>query len=192
VLLGVLVVGFVLMKLVGSAGSGGPSSNLSTAARADTAASQPATGGRGGPVDPERLNVHLEALEADRPATGETERNPFRVRPAPPPPPPPVISVPLKPDGANAGPITPPGPPHPPPAPPITVKFIGVLDLNDGSKIAVFADCSAGRRQAQAREGGIIDGRYRLVKIGVQSVIIEHLDGRGRTTLAQGGQECVK
>ena len=34
------------------------------------------------------------------------------------------------------------------------------------------------------------DGRYRLVKIGLESVVIEHLDGRGRTTVAKGGQEC--
>ena len=72
------------------------------------------------------------------------------------------------------------------------MKFIGVFDLADGSRIALFTDCSAGRHQAQAREGGTVDGRYRLVKIGAESVIIEHLDGRGRTTLAKGGHECVK
>ena len=88
-------------------------------------------------------------------------------------------------------PPAPVGPPPPPPPPPITVKFIGILDLADGTRIAVFTDCSAGRRQAQAREGGTVDGRYRLVKIGRESVVIEHLDGRGRTTLAAGGQECV-
>jgi hypothetical protein len=43
-----------------------------------------------------------------------------------------------------------------------------------------------------AREGGTIDGRYRLVRLQTTSVVVEHLDGRGRTTLAQGGQECVK
>jgi hypothetical protein len=64
------------------------------------------------------------------------------------------------------------------------VKFIGVLDRADGSRLAMFSDCSAGRHQSTAREGGTVDGRYRLVKIGRESVIIEHLDGRGRTTLA--------
>jgi hypothetical protein len=82
--------------------------------------------------------------------------------------------------------------PPAPPLPPITVKFIGVFNLADGSTIALFTDCSAGRHQSQAREGGTVDGRYRLVKIGNESVIIEHLDGRGRTTLAKSGQECVK
>ena len=57
--------------------------------------------------------------------------------------------------------------------------------------MAVFVDCSVGRRTAQAQEGGIVDGRYRLVKIGLESVVIEHLDGSGRTTLAQTGQECA-
>jgi hypothetical protein len=189
VLLAVLLAAFLILRFAGSAGQDNPSSNVPSTPRTEAAGAQAAAGRRGG-VDPARLDVHLEALTAERPATGETERNPFRFRPAPAPPPPPPVSAPIRP--SNPGPATPPGPPPPPPAPPITVKFIGVLDLADGTRIAVFTDCSAGRRQSQAREAGIIDGRYRLVKIGVQSVIIEHLDGRGRTTLAQGGQECVK
>ena len=40
-----------------------------------------------------------------------------------------------------------------PQPPPITVKFIGVLDRADGSRLALFADCSAGRHRSHAREG---------------------------------------
>ena len=194
VLLGVLVVAFVAMKLLGSAAPSRPASNTRRASQAAlTEASQPT--GRGSTqgthsavIDPASLDVHLESLAEPRPVEGSTDRNPFRFRPPPPPPPPPTPPKPT-------GPPTPPpevGPPPPPPPPPITVKFIGVIDKEDGTKLAIFTDCSAGRRQSVAREGGTIDGRYRLVKLQTTSVIVEHLDGRGRTTLAQGGQECVK
>ena len=185
-LLGLTIVFALVVKLRDSAGSGAPASNPSTPVARQPA---PASGGRG-QVDASSLDVHLEQLEAERRFEAESERNPFRFRPAPPPPPPPVTK---KPEPEPLVPTAPPGPPPPPPPAPITVKFIGVVDRADGTTLAVFADCSGGgRRQAMAREGGIIDGRYRLVKIGKESVVIEHLDGRGRTTLAAGGQECVK
>jgi hypothetical protein len=189
VLLGIVAAAFLVMKLTGSAGPNRQPSNASAPRPAQTA--QAGGRGRGSGIDPSALDVHLESLAAERPSAGETERNPFRFRPAPPPPAPPPVSRPA-PAPTNSAPPVPIGPPPPPAPPPITVKFIGVIDKEDGTKLAVFTDCSAGRRQAQAREGGTVDGRYRLVKIGMQSVIIEHLDGRGRTTLAQGGQECVK
>jgi hypothetical protein len=34
------------------------------------------------------------------------------------------------------------------------------------------------------QEGQVLDGRYRLVKIGLESVIVSYLDGSGRRTLA--------
>lgn len=188
-LLGLTVVAAAAMKLMGSASPGTAASNSSSRERAAAQARPDPSGKPGGPIDPAVLDVHLEVLEAERPAATEAQRNPFRFRPPPAPPAPPVERTPAP------APMTPPGaiaPPPPPPPPPITVKFIGLIDRADGSRLAVFTDCSAGRRQTQAREGGTVDGRYRLVKIGRESVIIEHLDGRGRTTLAAGGQECVK
>jgi hypothetical protein len=192
--LGVLVAAFLVMKFAGSASPAPPASNPRRAAQtqAQAALADPSQAGRATKntaVDPSSLDVHLEALSAPRPVEGSTERNPFRFRPAPPPPAP---AAPAKPPGPAPAPEGPIGPPPPPPPPPITVKFIGVIDKEDGTKLAVFTDCSAGRRQSVAREGGTIDGRYRLVKLQTTSVIVEHLDGRGRTTLAQGGQECVK
>ena len=188
-LLGLAIVAWVAMKLMGSATPTVPASNPRTApppAVLQDKTDAPAAARRR--VDSSELDVHLEVLEVARPGATEVARNPFRFRPPPPPPPPPVSSKPVGP----APPPVPVGPPPPPPPPPITVKFIGGFDLADGSKIANFTDCSVGRRQSQAREGGVVDGRYRLVKIGNESVIIEHLDGRGRTTLAKTGQECVK
>ena len=191
VLLGVLVAAFLAMKFFGSAGPSQPASTPRRPPQAALTAATPATAGRGpqnAVVDPASLDVRLESLAEPRPVEGGAERNPFRFRPPPPPPPPPT---PPKPTGPPP-PAPEVGPPPPPPPPPITVKFIGVIDKEDGTKLAIFTDCSAGRRQSVAREGGTIDGRYRLVKLQTTSVIVEHLDGRGRTTLAQGGQECVK
>jgi hypothetical protein len=190
VLLGVVVAAFLAMKFLGSAGPSQPASNARRPPQAALTDATAATTGRGtqhaAGVDPANLDVHLESLAEPRPVEGGAERNPFRFRPPPPPPAP----TPPKPIGppTPAPEVTPP----PPPPPPITVKFIGVIDKEDGTKLAIFTDCSAGRRQSVAREGGTIDGRYRLVKLQTTSVIVEHLDGRGRTTLAQGGQECVK
>jgi hypothetical protein len=189
-LLGLTVVAAAAMKLMGSASPGTAASNSSSQARAAAQARPDPSGRPGGPIDPSVLDVHLEVLEAERPAATEAQRNPFRFRPPPAPPPPPPAAG--KPSAAPMPPPMPTGPPPPPPPPPITVKFIGLLDRADGTRLAVFSDCSAGRRQSHAKEGETVDGRYRLVKIGRESVIIEHLDGRGRTTLASGGQECVK
>jgi hypothetical protein len=68
------------------------------------------------------------------------------------------------------------------------LKFIGVLEFPNKGKLAVFSDC---RTTMRGREGDIIDGRYRLVRIGVESVVMEYADGRGQTTIRMSGQECV-
>lgn len=138
-----------------------------------------------GTVKPADLDVRLEELKQPRPAAQPSERNPFRFY-VPPPPPPPVTERPVVP----VGPPPPPPPPPdltPPPPPPIPLKFIGKLETR-GGVIAAFSDC---RTTMRGKEGDIIDGRYRLVKIGVESVVMEYLDGRGRTTIRESGQECV-
>ena len=84
-----------------------------------------------------------------------------------------------------AGPI---GPPQPPPPPPITLKYIGLLEVGNGEKVAAFSDC---RSTMRGKEGDVIGGQYRLVHIGTESVVMEYVDGRGRTTIRQSGQECV-
>jgi len=139
-------------------------------------------------VMPADLDVRLGELGQPRPATGASERNPFRFYT--PPPPKPVESP-----GGSRGyvpPPPPPGPetpPPPPPPPPIPLKFIGTVDGPPSvGKIAVFSDC---RTTMRGKEGDIIDGRYRLVRIGVESVVMEYADGRGRTTIRESGQECV-
>ena len=76
----------------------------------------------------------------------------------------------------------------PPPPPPILLKFIGTVEPKPGDKVAAFSDC---RYTFRGREGDIIDGRYRLVRIGAESVVMEYVDGRGRTTIRLSGQDCV-
>jgi hypothetical protein len=176
--LAVVVVVFLMMKFWPSGRAPAPLPTREAArARAD------------GQVDPEDLKVRLEALEQKHPGPGDTERNPFRFQPRAEPPPPGGYKPPPGPTGPPQPPPGPPPPPPPPPGPPpIPLKFIGIVQADATGKVAAFSDC---RATFQGREGAIIDGRYRLVKIGVQSVEMEYLDGRGRTTIRMSGQECV-
>lgn len=136
-------------------------------------------------VQPADLEVHLDALKEPRPDAQSSERNPFRfyVKPPPPPPTDEGIRQPLPPVAS-----VPTGPPSPPPPPPIPLKYIGLLTVAGGEKVAAFSDC---RSTMRGKEGDIIAGQYRLVHIGNESVVMEYIDGRGRTTIRQSGQECV-
>jgi hypothetical protein len=129
-------------------------------------------------IDPADLVVRLEALNESRPAAGPVERNPFRFQPKAPPPPKPGESRPTPP----VNPVPPPDT-GPPPPPPIPLKFIGIVE-KQGLKLAAMSDC---RSTYYGTEGQIIDGRYRLVRIGVESMVIEYADGRGRTTVRLEG-----
>ena len=76
--------------------------------------------------------------------------------------------------------VTPVGPPLPPPPPPIPYRFIGILPGVPGQgRIAVLTD---GRSVVHGRVNDVIEGRYRIVQIGEESLQIEHFDGRGRQT----------
>jgi hypothetical protein len=129
--------------------------------------------------------VNLDALNAERPEPAEGTRNPFRFKPPPaPPPPPPIVKPPVEKTGV---PSVTPGPSEPPPPPRITLKYIGdVADpQKQGAKIAVLTD---GRNVFHGREGEVIEGRYRILRIGVESVDLAYIDGRGRQTIRQTGQ----
>lgn len=126
-------------------------------------------------------DVHLRVLADARPGPeGAAQRNLFRFKPkAPPPAPPrvervaePVVSVPS-------------GPPPPPPLAPIAMRFIGLVEAQEhAQKIAILSD---GRGIYQGREGDIIEGRYRILRIGIESVDMAYLDGRGRQTIRLSG-----
>jgi hypothetical protein len=120
--------------------------------------------------------VQLGKLEPvpDEPAA---TRNPFRFGTKPVPPPPVSAYVPP--------PAPPPGPPPPPPVPPIPLKFIGRTVMPDRRVVASLSD---GKGTAlRGMEGQIIDGRYRIVKIGEESIVMESVNGTGRQTLQLRG-----
>ncbi len=132
--------------------------------------------------------VQLAALEADRAGPSDTARNPFRFKPKAAPAPPKSVAPPRPEALAPPSPGTPGAggpPPGPPPPPPIALKFIGLVEKSNGFKVAVLTD---GRTTLYGREGDIIDGRYRIVKIGVESIELTYADGRGRQTVRLTGQ----
>jgi len=129
-------------------------------------------------------DVHLEALQRERAKPGDVDRNLFRFesKPAPPPAPGPVTPRPAEP----VAPPMPTGPPPPPPIPPIPFKFIGILEVPGQSRrVAILSDP---RGVYHGREGDIIEGRYRILKIGTESVEMAEVDGRGRQTIRLSGQ----
>ncbi len=134
-------------------------------------------------TQPGDLDVRLEALKQPPPEPDDASRNPFRfyVKPPPPPPPPkPVVAPPPPPTIDLNAP-----PPPPPPPPPIPLKFIGTLEQGK-TRVAIFSD---GRGiPLYAPEGKLVLGQYKVVKIGVESVVMEYADGRGRQTIPMRGQ----
>jgi hypothetical protein len=156
-----------------------------TPAEAPAAPSNRVTGTTGQPRTAAQMpvaDVKLELLQAQREEVPEGDRNPFRFRPkAPPPAPPrpPVVERPVV--------TAPPLPQGPPPPPPIPLKFIGLLSApTQAGRIAIMAD---GRGNTfQAREGDIIEGRYRLLRIGADSAELAYPDGRGRQVIRLSGQ----
>jgi hypothetical protein len=135
-----------------------------------------------GPVE----EVKLAKLDQEWPAPGETRRNPFTMAPAPPPPSAAAAGGASKPaDTPVAAPPAATGPPPPPPIPPITLKFIGVISSDSLGKIAGLSD---GKFVYRGREGQTIEGRYRIVKIGEESIQIEYLNGTGRQTIRLSGK----
>jgi hypothetical protein len=180
-LFGVVAVGALIYTTWPAAEPKSPPSNQGRDARKP----QPTNGATGS------LEVRLDELKQTSPGSAEATRNPFRFYVKPPPPPPPPQRFPKPGDKDYVPPAPPPPGPGqpgyvPPPPPPITIKFIGVLE-KDGSKWAIFSD---GKGQPQyAREGQTVLGQYKLLKIGVESVTMSYLDGRGVQTIPMRGGE---
>jgi len=128
--------------------------------------------------------INLKLLERERGELSAPDRNPFRFErrasAAPPPrqqakrPPAPI-------DVAPSGPLP------PPPPPPIPLRFIGYLQPSDApGRVAVLSD---GRGNVfNGKEGDVIEGRYRLLRVGDNSADLIYLDGRGRQTIRLSGQ----
>jgi len=102
---------------------------------------------------------------------GGGRRNIFRME-APPPPPPPVMPTPVQPVR-----VEPTGPPPPPPPPPITLKFFGFANRSGEAKKVFLSD---GDEVFVAKEGDIVNRRYKIVQISNTSVLVEDVLNNNR------------
>ncbi|MCU1339797.1 MAG: hypothetical protein JWO19_5378 [Bryobacterales bacterium] len=102
----------------------------------------------------------------------------------PPPPPPPKVN-PINPQPLKAEvkqPDAPKGPAPPPPPPPIPLKFYGYSGaLRSTVRRAFFLD---GEDIVQAGENETIRNRYKILRIGVNSAVVEDTVAKNQQTLA--------
>jgi hypothetical protein len=182
VLLGALVVLLVAALWWNVGGGGGDQALPAISARAGAAPQRPgarATGAAPALVE----TVALAELQAPAPEPVTAGRNPFRFQAAAAPPPPPDEDA--RPDGRGVPPAGGPFVQGPAGPPPIPLRFIGTVDeVSRHLKLAVLSD---GRNVFYGREGDIIEGRYRIVRIGVESIEMTHVDGRGQQTIRLSG-----
>jgi hypothetical protein len=143
--------------------TGVPASNTKT----------PRAAAAGPAILPEPVRLAALGAAGEAPAAG---RNPFRFGAHPPPPAPPAAKRP---------PPPPPAPPPPPPAPQVPLRLTILTTLPGGQRAAQLKDPSGA--VFVAVEGQIIDGRYRLLKIGNMSVVVSFLDGSGQRTIPLNG-----
>lgn len=124
-------------------------------------------------------SLKLAALEAVHEET-QGDRDPFGFGVPPrspaPPPPPPARPMPAP---------EPPRPQGPPPRPQIPVKFLGFAE--DPARPGKLVSLSFNGAVVLAREGDVVDGKYRLVKVGLESIVMAYLDGQGQQTIRQSG-----
>ena len=150
----------------------------------DVAAAPSGTGAtsnqRGAP--PGVTGLKLDLLRAEHDKLPAAERDLFRFKPKAPPPAP-AIRRPV----ATGVPMGPPAPAAPPPPPPIPLKMIGMVEApRETGRVAVLADTRG--NVFYGKEGDIIDGRYRVVRINIDTAELAYLDGRGRQILRLSGQ----
>jgi hypothetical protein len=135
-------------------------------------------------IDP-TLHLGLLAKLRNLPMEGGA-RSVFKEGAPPPPPPSPVTIVPTpivtKLAGpANAEPPKPTGPPPPPPPPPIPLKFYGYANQQKGGpKRAFFLE---GEDIFVAGENETVHNRYKIIKIGVNSAVVEDTTDKHQQTL---------
>lgn len=168
----IVVAAFALYTWLRPGDDATPAPATSTAAQA--AAKQPAKPGakKGAPVllaqslDP---TLRLDLLKTSEEVTYKGSGRDIFTSQAPPP----EIPKPTK-------PVIDIGPPKPPPPPPIPLKFYGFSGSKTGPK-QVFL--SKGDDIFIAKEGQIVDRRYKILKIGPNSIEVEDVLNNNRQTL---------
>jgi hypothetical protein len=169
----VIVAAFALYNWVFSNQDADTATAATTVAGTSAASQKPGkTGARKGgnvllaqSLDP---TLRLDVLKSSEDVTYKgSGRDIFQNQPEPPP----VTTI---------KPVIDTGPPVPPPPPPIPLKFYGFSGNKSGPK-QVFL--SKGEDIFIAKEGQIIDRRYRILKIGPNSVEVEDVLTNNRQTL---------
>jgi len=179
----VLAVALVVLAIVGYRAWSLTSATPASSSNGQSTAGAATANRRGPGANAEAPVVHLDELDQNRPKPSGPERNLFRFKPKAPPPPPP--------NAERTAPTAPVAPPPrvnagPPPPPPITLKFIGIIDRGAGQpKIAVLTDGVG--PPIHGVEGGTVAGKYRILRIGAESIEMAYLDGRGRQTIRLSG-----
>jgi hypothetical protein len=153
-----------------------PSTAATTAATSNTQRA----GGSADKKIPMPDPVRLANLEA-APEASQPERNPFRFGQKPLPPPPPA------PPPAPYVPPPPTLPPAPQGPPEIKLKCLGIEQVKDTKQwLGGLQDPDSGAT-FWVVEGMIIDGKYKVVKVAADSVVVSYRDGTGMKSLRPGG-----
>ncbi len=134
-------------------------------------------------IDP-TLRLDLLAKVQEVPLEGSGARSVFQFSSPPPPPLPKEPKIMPKLPGGKAAEQPKPveaGPPKPPPPPPINLKYYGFTSARGAArKTAFFLD---GEDILVAAEGDLVKKRYKVVRIGVNSVVMEDVDSKSQQTL---------
>jgi hypothetical protein len=176
-LVGVMAALLVVMVIIHSFGTPGTAPG--------TTGSATGRGPQGKTSDAGVPDVRLELLQREEAAFQNPVRNPFRFERRQTPGV--QASGPRRPRQVVEAPPQPVGPIPDPPPPPIPLRFIGFLQPKSGvGRIAVLSD---GRGTViDGKEGDVIEGRYRLLRVGNDSADLVYLDGRGKQTIRLSGQ----
>ena len=148
-------------------------------AAAPPATQKPGAGGAKNPKAVPGAAIRLDLLEHSAPPGNAGARNLFQYRPKPVPPPqivaasPPVYAPPSQP--------VPTGPP-PPPAPPPFKAFRYESWIKDGNGRIIAAQLIEGGNIYPVREGEVLLGQYRILRVTESLVEIEDLVLKRRQT----------
>jgi hypothetical protein len=127
--------------------------------------------------------VRLDDLKSAHPDPVAAGRDPFSFKTHAVPTPRPAPTT-----GGSAAPGPAPAPSAGAPGgqPSMGLKFIGIVDAPaQGGRLAVLSD---GRSVFYGHEGEVVDGRFKIARIGIESIEMIYVDGQGRQTIRLSGQ----
>ncbi len=128
-------------------------------------------------IDPTLRLDKLSKVQTVALAGGARNLFEFGASPLPKNPEPKILPTPVVP----VGPPPPPTPTPKPPAPPIPLKFYGyATPAPSGAKRVFFLD---GEDIIVAAEGQLVKNRYKVVRIGINSVVVEDMQFQNQQTL---------